>query len=269
LVLSLGFLALLLIFSAFFSGSEIAFMSLSDLKIRHLVDKKIRNASLLSKLKSDPNKLLITVLIGNNLANVGSASIATTLSISFLQDLGFASAFNYGVGLTTGVMTILILIFGEIAPKTYCVHHAERVALTIAPIVKFFQLLFYPIYFVLNFLLKSTSGDLLSNRYPKITEDEVITIVNIGEEEGAIQEEEKEMIHNIFEFDKIDVGSVMTPRVDMFTLKDSIEISKAVKKVKTLEFSRIPVYSDRIDKISGIVYTKDILKAEIAGKGKK
>ncbi len=263
------FLLLLLIFSAFFSGAEIAFMSLSDVKVRHLTEQEKRNSGLLAKLKSRPNNLLITVLIGNNLANVGSASIATTLSIEILQNIGVPQALSYGVGLTTGVMTLLILIFGEIAPKTFCMHHAETVALAISPLIRFFQVIFYPFSQPLCLILKKTSGDVLTKQYHSITEDEVKTMVKISEEEGGIRQEEKELIQNVFELDNTEVGLIMTPRVDMFTMESDLSIDEAVKQVQDLEYSRIPVYEDKIDTIVGIAYTKDILKAAINRDGKK
>ncbi|MCP4726816.1 MAG: HlyC/CorC family transporter [bacterium] len=258
---------MLLIFSAFFSGAEIAFMSISDVKVRHLVEKKKRYSRLLEKLKSRPNNLLITVLIGNNLANIGGASLATTLSIDILQNFGVAQALSYGVGITTGVMTLLILIFGEIAPKTYCMHHAESVALTISPIVRFFQMLFYPFSQPVCLILKKTSGDVLTKQYHSVTEDEVKTMVKISEEEGAIRQEEKELIQNVFELDNTEVGLIMTPRVDMFTMESDLSIDEAVKQVQDLEFSRIPVYDDKVDNIVGIAYTKDILRAAINSEG--
>ncbi|MFC1564551.1 hemolysin family protein [candidate division KSB1 bacterium] len=263
MVLTGLFLFILLIFSAFFSGAEIAFMSISDVKVRHLVEKKRRNSRLLEKLKSKPNRLLITILIGNNLVNVGAASLATTVSIDILQGFGIEKALTYGVGATTGIMTLLILIFGEIAPKTICMHHAETVALAISPVVRFFQWLFYPFSKSLNFILKHTSGDFLTKRYYTITEDEVKTMVNISEEEGAIRQEEKELIQNVFELDNTEVGLIMTPRVDMFTLESNTSINDAVKSVQDLEFSRIPIFEEKVDNIVGIAHTKDILKAAI------
>lgn len=260
-------LGILLLFSAFFSGAEIALVSISDLRTRHLVEQKKRNARLLQRLKSDPQKLLITVLIGNNIANVGASSLATTVSFSILQNFQINDFMSYGIGITTGIMTLLILIFGEISPKSYCISNAEKVALGISPVIRFFVILFSPLVWLLSLITRLTSVNYLSNRFPLVTEEEVRTIVKIGEEEGSIQQEEKEMIHNVFDLDKTEVSSIITPRVDMFVLEAAISINETIEKIKDKIYSRIPVYEENIDKIVGIAYAKDILHAGLSGKG--
>jgi len=266
LTLPLIILFFLIFFSAFFSGAEIAFMSLSDLKVRHLSEQKIRNSKLLTRLKSDPHKLLVTVLIGNNLANVGASAIATSVTINILNSFNISSALTYGAGISTGIMTILILLFGEIYPKSFCMNHAEKVALAISPFIKFFQLIFSPIAWFINITNKISSGDTYLKKYPLVTEDEVRTIVKIGEEEGVIKQEEQEIIHNVFELDNTDIASVMTPRLDMFTFEAGLTIGKALKGMEKLAFSRIPVHQDSVDKILGVVYVKDILQAGLSNK---
>ncbi len=255
-------LIILIFFSAFFSGAEIAFMSISRLKVRHLIEQKKRNARLLERLKSNPNKLLITVLIGNNLANIGATALAATVTIELLRRMQISEALGYGAGITTGFMTILILIFGEIYPKSFCVHHAIPVAQFLAPVVTFFQFIFSPFTKALLLLMKYTTGDTYLKQYPLVTEDEVITMVKLGEEEGAIKQEEKELINNVFELDNTEVAEVMTPRLDMFTLDGSITVKETLEvfnKLDNIVFSRIPVYEENIDKISGVVLRKDIL----------
>ena len=266
LTLPLVLLVFLIFFSAFFSGAEIAFMSLSDLKVRHLSEQKIRNSKLLASLKSDPHKLLVTVLIGNNLANVGASAIATSLTINILNNFNISSALSYGAGISTGIMTILILLFGEIYPKSYCMNHAEKVALAISPLMKGFQLIFSPIAWFINITNKIASGDSYLRKYPLVTEEEVRTIVKIGEEEGVIKQEEKEIIHNVFELDNTEVAAVMIPRLDMFTFESEMTIGKALKAIDKLAFSRIPVHQQSVDKILGIVYVKDILQAGLSNR---
>ena len=244
-------------------------MSLSELKVRHLTEEKRRNARLLQRLKSNPDKLLVTVLVGNNLANIGAAALATSLSIQILQQMNFSDAPTYGAGIATGVMTLLILIFGEIYPKSYCFHHTVQVALAIAPAIQFFQWIFAPVEWVLSLISRTTKSDALSKRYPMITEEEVRTIVKIGEEEGVIKQEEKEMIHNVFEMDNTDVASVMTPRLDMFALDSGMTIEEVLEKIEIVGYSRIPVYEQNIDKILGVVYRKDILLAGLHNEGDK
>lgn len=244
-------------------------MSISEPRIRHMVEKKKRNARLLERLKSEPHRLLTTILIGNNLAVISASSLATTVSISFLESLQFPDVASYGVGITTGIMTLLILIFGEIVPKTFSIVHAEKVSLTISPIIQFFVWLFRPLEIVLSLITKLTKFDPLGSDRKLVTEDEVISIVQIGEEEGSIQQEEKKMIHNVLELDKTDVGSIMTPRVDMFALEGNLTISESIEKIDDKVYSRIPVYDDNIDKIVGIAYAKDILHEGFSGDGKK
>lgn len=265
-------LIILLFFSAFFSGAEIAFMSISHLKVRHLIEQNKRNARLLDKLKSNPDKLLITVLIGNNLANIGAASFATTVTVEFLQSVGINNALGYGAGIATGLMTVIILIFGEIYPKSFCVHHSVSVALTLAPAIKFFQFFFSPAIWVLLFINRKTTGDSYWKKYPLMTEDELITMVKLGEEEGAIKQEEKELINNVFELDNTEVAEVMTPRLDMFTLDGSMTIQETLeifKKFDNIVYSRIPVYEENVDKIIGVVLRKDILFAGLQNQQQK
>lgn len=269
MILPVILLAILLFFSAFFSGAEIAFMSISDLKVRHLSEQKVRNAPLLARLKSNPHDLLITVLIGNNLANVGAAALATSLTINILNSFNVVSSLSYGAGISTGIMTILILLFGEVYPKSYCMNHAERVALTIAPVIKMFQFIFTPLGWFIKISNKLAAGDSYLRKFPLVTEEEVRTIVKIGEEEGVIKQEEKEMIHNVFEMDNTDVASVMTPRLDMFTFDSKMSIDSALKDIENTHFSRIPVFRKTVDKIVGVVYVKDILHAGLRNEGNK
>jgi CBS domain containing-hemolysin-like protein len=244
-------------------------MSISELRIIHLVEQKKKNSVLLQKLKSDPSKLLITILIGNNLANIGAASIATTLSIEFLKNRQITEGTSAGIGIATGIMTLIILIFGEITPKSYCVNNAEKVALFISPAIKIFQILFKPVAFFLNIVTRMTTGDYLSRRYPLVTEEEVRSIVKIGEEEGSIMLEEKEMIHNVLELDDTDVSAVMIPRIDMVTLESTLTIDETIEMLKDKVYSRLPVFEENVDKIIGIGYVKDILHAGLSGHGDK
>jgi len=236
-------------------------MSLSDLKVRSLVEHRVRNAHLVQKLKSKPNDVLVTILIGNNLVNIGATSIATIVTVKIFQRFGVSEALGYGAGFATGIMTLVILLFGEIIPKSYCVLHSARIALIFAPAVQLFQWLFTPITYLLSICYRSIKTDYLHKRYPVITEDEVRTIVKIGEEEGVIKQEETKIIHNVFEMGDTDVASVMVPRLDMFTLDSALTIGEALQKIENVPYSRIPVYSDTLDNIIGVVLRKNILQA--------
>ena len=254
-------LIILIGLSAFFSGAEIAFISLSDHKVRSLVEHGVRNAHLVQRLKSNPHNLLVTVLIGNNLVNIGASSLATVITVDLFTRLGFSSAVGYGAGFATGIMTLVILLFGEIIPKSYCSLHSARIALVFAPAVQMFYWLFTPIMYVLSLFYPSIKADYLNKRYPSITEDEVRTLVKIGEEEGVIKQEETQIIHNVFEMDDTDVASIMVPRLDMFTMDSALTVREAIQKIENVPYSRIPVYSENLDNIVGVILRKELLQA--------
>ena len=247
-------LVLAILLSAFFSGSEVALVSITELKAQHLADQKLKGARALLSLKEQPNRMLITILIGNNLVNIGGSALATMLAINL-----FASA---GVGIATGVMTFLILTFGEIAPKTFATKNAKSVALAIAPIIHFLMRLLAP--FVWFFDVISRALEKLTNQpedeEPTITEQELKHIVKVGEQEGQIKATEKEMIQRIFLFDDTEVKDVMTPRTDMFSLDWNLTIQEALPIITSQEYSRIPVHDDNVDKIKGIVFTRELLE---------
>lgn len=251
-MVSISLIIGLLFASAFFSGIEIAFFSISNIRVKHLVAKKVRNAEHLAKLKEDPHRLLITILIGNNAVNIAAASIATLFA---LQRFGSA-----GVGIATGVMTLAVLIFGEITPKSIATRHAEKIALNTCKIVKFLTILFYPIIIVLDLVTRvftKMAGDTAPS--PTVTEEEMRYIVKIGAEEGEINKMEREMIDNIFEFDETVVREIMTPRPDIVAIDINDGKEKILKILKKSKYSRIPVYDGKMDDIEGILFTKDLL----------
>ena len=193
-------LVVLIGMSSFFSASETALMSLSKIRIRHLVDEKVHGAEAVSKLVENPNKLLGSILVGNNVVNIGASALATSLAIQH-----FGSA---GVGIATGAMTLLVLIFGEITPKSLAAQHSEFISLKIVGIINFFVILFNPIVFLLllftNGLIRLLGGK-PGRVQPFITEDELKTMVNVSHEEGVLEVEEKEMIYNVFEIGRAHV----------------------------------------------------------------
>ena len=241
-------LIIMLFLSAFFSSSEIALISLNKLDIRRLLEKKRKGAETIARLKKDPRRLLINIAIANNIVNIFATSFATAVAIKLFG--------SYGVGIATGVMTFLVLTFGEIIPKTLATKNAESIALSVAkpiyiigiilaPIIKFFD--------GMTYLITKKGID------KKVTEEEIKTLITLGEEEGAIEKVEKEMIHNIFTFNDIDVWEVMTPRTEIFALDLNAELKEVISTIKNTGFSRIPIYEKRIDNIKGILYIKDLL----------
>jgi CBS domain containing-hemolysin-like protein len=238
-------LLILVLLSGFFSSAETALFSISRTKAIHLAKNGRKSFVLIKKMKEDPHKLLTTILIGNNLVNVAAAAYATAVAIGAFS--------NFAVGIATGVMTILILVFGEVFPKSIATRNNILIArLTIFPIY-WLSVIFFPVIKFLNFIPWLTGRI----RKPKtLTEEELITFVEVVEEEGEIKEEEKELIHNIFEFDDTNASEIMTPRADMFVVQ--VDQPLNTKEIIDSGFSRIPVIQDGIDQVIGILHIKDL-----------
>jgi CBS domain containing-hemolysin-like protein len=239
------FLSFLLLLSGFFSSAETALFSISRSRARHLAKEGGKNHRLILKMKEDPHRLLTTILIGNNIVNVAAASLATALTLSTFP--------NHAIGLATGVMTFLIVVFGEVMPKSFATRNNVLIAgLAIYPIY-WLSILFWPVIKFLEFIPRITGK---IKKTPAVTEQELLTFVEVVEEEGEIKEAEKELIHNIFEFDDTNTSEIMTPRGDMFV----IEINQELKVEDLLRsgFTRIPVIEGDIDHVIGILNIKDL-----------
>jgi putative hemolysin len=248
-------LLILLIFSGFFSSSETALFSISRTKARHLAKLKGNANLLIKKMKDDPHRLLSTILIGNNVVNVAASAIAARLAIDLFSNyysLNVGSSF--AIGAVTVVMTFLILVFGEVMPKSLATRNSVLIARMVIYPIYWCSILFWPVVVFLDFIPK-LKGKI--QQTPTVTEAELMTFVEVVEEEGEIKEEEKELIHNIFEFDDTNASEIMTPRADMFV----IEADKALDLLAITEsgFTRIPVIEDTIDNVVGILNVKDIL----------
>jgi len=241
IVILIVFLAL----SAFFSASETAFFSIGRTKIRHLAKQKDPTFQLIERLKGDPHRLLATILIGNNLVNIAASSYVTTLVLRFFQD--------YAIGIATGLMTLLILVFGEVTPKSLATRHSILIARLTARPIYWLTVIFYPLALFRNFIPK-LGGKI--KRSPIVTEEELLTMVEVVEEDGEINEEEKRLIHNIFEFDDTNASEIMTPRADMFVI-DADEPLK-LDEIGRSGFTRIPVIEEGIDNVVGILNIKDL-----------
>lgn len=247
-------LVALLALSSFFSASETALMSLSKIRIRNMVEENIPGSKKVQKLVGNPSTMLSAILVGNNIVNIGASALATSLAIK-----NFGST---GVGLATGIMTILVLIFGEITPKSLAAQNSEKMALKVAPFISIIVSVLKPFNIVLiyltNAIIKVLGGE-VDARAPFITEAELKTMINVSHEEGMLESEEKEMIHNVFEFRESRVTEVMTPRTYMVAVNLDSSYEKIVEVFKTQQFSRIPVYDDGIDNVVGILYLKDLI----------
>lgn len=238
-------LLVLLLLSGFFSSAETALFSISQTRARHMAKENIRSHQLIKRMKDDPHKLLTTILIGNNVVNVAASAIATTLAIGMSA--------NYAVGMTTGIMTFLILVFGEVIPKSFATRNNILIAkLTIFPIY-WMSVLFFPIIIFLNFIPRITGR---MSKTPSATEEELITFVEVVEEQGEIKEEEREMIHNVFELDDTSASEIMTPRADMFVVQTDSPLD--LKAIAESGFTRIPVIEGDFDHVVGILNIKDL-----------
>ncbi|UCF94629.1 MAG: HlyC/CorC family transporter [Desulfobacterales bacterium] len=238
-------LLILIFLSGFFSSAETALFSISKAKAIHLAKEKGRANQLIKKMKDDPHRLLSTVLIGNNIVNVGASALATAITISLVS--------SNAVGIATGIMTFLILIFGEIFPKSIATRNNILIARIVIFPLYWLSVLFYPIILFLNFIPKLTGK---IQRKPKVTEEELMTMVEVVEEEGEIKEEEKELIHNIFEFDDTAASEIMTPRADMFVIEADQKVP--LERILQSGYSRIPVIEGSIDHVVGILHIKDL-----------
>ena len=251
IIIEFVILLFLLFFSAFFSGSETALLSLNKIRIKKLAREGNKNAIIVEELINNPETLLATILVGNNLVNIAAASIATAIAIEFFG--------SKGIGIATGVLTFVILVFGEITPKSISAENAERISLVVAKPIKFFIKFFSPLVYILT-LITGPVTKRSGKRRVMITEDEIRLLVEMGEKEGVIEKEEKEMIKGVFEVGDMVAKEVMIPRVDMVCIEVNESIDEALKLIRETGFSRIPVYEGNRDNIVGILYAKDIIR---------
>ena len=236
--------------------SETALMALSKIRIRHMVEEGVKGAKLVEKLAEDPSRLLGAILIGNNIVNVGASALATSVAVK---------AFGEGaVGVVTIVMTILVLIFGEITPKSIAKQNSESVALKVSKIINIVVKLFRPFIAIFTAIsglfIRLLGGDPKATE-PFITEEELKTMVGVSEEEGVLEDVEKEMIFNVFEFADSQVKDVMVQRVDVVAVDINATYDEVINIIKTEQFSRIPVYNQNIDDVIGILNVKDLIIA--------
>ena len=250
------FVLMLLSLSAIFSSAETALTSISLAKIRQLKEENEKKAEVLKRVKLKIGDILSTILIGNNIVNIAATAIISELTVELFQGKNSTIA-------TTVIMTILILVFGEITPKTYATQNVLKVGAIIARPMELLSFIFKPILIVLtkitNVIIKILGGE-ISASSPFVTEEEIRSLVDVGEEEGILKHQEKEMIQNIFEIDDLDVGEVMLPRIDIIAITEDSNIKEALDLIINCGHSRIPVYRETIDNIVGILYAKDLLQ---------
>ena len=249
-------LAVLLLLSAFFSSAETALTTVNKIKMKTLADEGDKRAELVLKVTEDSSKMLSAILIGNNIVNLSASSIATALAIRLLGSVG--------AGIATGVLTLLILIFGEISPKTIATLKATKISLRYAHIIWGIMTVLTPVIFIINFLsmgfLKLLRVDPTNNE-GAMTEEELRTLVDVSHESGVIEGEEREYIHNVFDFTDATAKEIMIPRIDMTVVNVNWSYNKLLEVFKEDMFTRLPVYEEDTDNIIGLLNMKDMILA--------
>ncbi len=255
-------LILLLILSAYFSSAETALTTVNKIRLRALAEEKNKAARRVLKLIEEPSKMLSAILICNNVVNLSASSISTTYAFSICKRMGLEDSTSLGAGIATGILTILILIFGEIMPKNLATKKAEKLALFYSSSILFLTNLLTPVIFVVNkisrFFLALFRID-TSKDTGGITEDELRTFVDVSHEEGVIESEERQMITNIVDFGDSLAKDVMIPRMDIVMVEASITYDELMAVFTENKFARLPVYEETIDHIIGIINLKDFV----------
>lgn len=242
-------LLMLLLLSAYFSATETAFSSLNAIRLKNMADSGHKRAALVLRLSDNYDQLLSTILIGNNIVNIASASLATVLFIRHLGDIGAT--------VSTIVTTVIVLIFAEISPKSLAKESPEKFALFSAPILRVFIFLLTPLNFLFRYWKKLLSRLFKSDGDRSITEEELLTIVEEAEQEGGINEQESELIRSAIEFNDLEAGDIFTPRVDVSGIPEDATKEEAAAIFAESGYSRLPVYRDSLDNIIGVIHQKD------------
>lgn len=252
-IIQLITIILLILLSAFFSSAETALTTVNKFTLRSMADNGNKRAARVLKLISNSDKLISTILIGNNIVNISASALATTLTTNLFG--------SKAVGIATGILTLLILLFGEITPKTLAQNNSVKISTLYVDVVRFLVYIFTPFVFIINkishvifwILRMDTNGSAKS-----ITEDELITMVNVSEEEGVIENKEKEMITNVVDFGDSRVRDIMIPRTDVTMAPVTATYDELLKLYMEVPYTRLPVYKDSRDNVIGILHVKDL-----------
>ena len=256
-------IVLLILLSAFFSSSEIAMFSLASHRVEAMVEDGIPSASVVKELKDNPHRLLVTILVGTNIVNIAMSSIATGLFALYMSQGEAVLAATFGI-------TTIVLLFGESAPKSYAVENTESWALRIARPLKWSEYALLPLIVVFDRLTRiinrvTGGGSAIEDSY--VTRDEIQSMIQTGEREGVIDEEEREMLQRIFRFNQTIAKEVMTPRLDMTAVPKDATVEEAIEECVQADHERVPVYEGNLDNIIGVVNIRDLVRARYYGEG--
>lgn len=253
-------LILLIVLSAFFSSAETAFSSANRIKMRSLAEEGNKTAALVIKILDSYSKLLSAILIGNNVVNLSASSLATTIAIALSEPLGIQASLM--TGLATGILTVVVLLGGEIVPKTWANLNADKIVMVYAPIIRFLMVILTPVIFIVDkistAILKLFRID-PNKKNSAMTESELRSYVDVSHEDGVIEEKEKEMIYNVFDFGDSLAKDIMIPRIDMVSVEDTATYKEVMELFRENMYTRLPVYHDSTDNIIGIINVKDFL----------
>ena len=252
-IIQLITIILLILLSAFFSSAETALTTVNKFTLRSMADSGNKRAARVLKLISNSDKLISTILIGNNIVTISASALATTLTTNLFG--------SKAVGIATGILTLLILLFGEITPKTLAQNNSVKMSILYVDVVQFLVYIFTPFVFIINkishvifWILHMDTNESAKS----ITEDELITMVNVSEEEGVIENKEKEMITNVVDFGDSRVRDIMIPRTDVTMVPVTATYDELLKQYMEVPYTRLPVYKDSRDNVIGILHVKDL-----------
>ncbi len=249
----------LVLLSAFFSGSEVALLSVNRLRLRHLSEQGNRRARTVLALLEFPQRMLTTILIGNNIVNITASTIATAVAI----DLWGAR----GAGIAAAAMTVIVLIFGEVLPKSIAAYRADSTANIVGGPIAFLTKLLAPVTYLLNAVSNGIIRLMGGNpaEKPRVTPEEIRTLVNLGQEQGVLDEQEHDLIHRVFQFGETTVGEIMVPKVDIVAAPRTMTIDEIAELFAQHPYSRVLVYDETLDNITGAVHIKDLVRAQLSG----
>lgn len=254
LAISLVTLMFLVVMSAFFSSSETAFLSLSKIKMRQMLKENKKAATPVAKLKQNTDNLLTLILVGNNFVNTFASSLATSVALGFFGESG--------VGIATAVMTVLIIIFGEILPKSFAANNPEKLSIFLAKPLSLLKIILKPITFIFSAFSKMISKfveTFQKNPLPSVTEEELKTLIEVGDEEGTLEDGEKEMLYKIFEFTDLRVRDILRHRSFVKAIDSKSNYEETLSKFIESGYSRLPVFKDDLETILGTIHYKDVL----------
>lgn len=257
-ILYIVIIMFLVLGSAFFSATEIAFSSLNPIKLKHMIQQGHKRAKHTLKLSEDFDHILTTILVGNNIVNILSASLATIVFLSISKD--------YGVPLSTAAMTIIVLIFGEITPKSIAKRMPEKFAISMTPILQFFIWVLLPISFIFKGIQRLINKIMKEDKGPTMTEDELLTYVSEVQLEGGINKNEGDLIRSVIDFDDLKIEEIFTPRVHVIGIDLEMDIRKITSIFRQSGYSRLPVYEGSIDHIIGTINHKDFYNRVVLDK---